>query len=179
MVLATDIWTPNCLKNIGKFMKRRNLSFTETLIDSHSFLFFDHIEQQSYILILMAHDKVGVEVLKKYIEHCMNKQINHYIVIYQKSITSTCLKILNNFFEYNIELFPLDQFKFDITRIKYYTKHEKVSDNEKKRLKKIYQGSNLPVILASDPIVRYFGFKKDDILLIHRENNELYYRIVK
>ena len=178
MVLSTEIWTPNCLKNIGKFMKRRHLSFTQTLNENHSFLFFDHIDQTSYILILMAHDKIGVELLKKYIEQCMNKQINHYIVIYQNSITSTCLKILNNFFEYNIELFPLDQFKFDITRVKYYTKHEKVSDNEKKTLKKIYQG-NLPVILSSDPIVRYFGYKKDDILLIYRENNELSYRIVK
>ena len=159
-------------------MKRRNLSFTETLSENTSFLFFDILRQKSYVLILMWHDKVGVEILKKYIEKCMNKQINNYIVIYQNSITSTCLKILNNFFEYNIELFPLDQFKFDITKVNYYTKHEKVSDDEKEKLQKIYKGK-LPIILLTDPIVRYFGYKRDDILLIHRENNELSYRIVK
>lgn len=176
-MLSNEIWTANCLTNIGKFMKRRNLSFTE-ILNENTLVFFDHIEEKSYILILMSHEKIGVEILKSYIEKAMNKEIKNYIVIYQKNITSTCLKILNNFFEYNIELFCLDEFKFDITKVKYYTKHKKISEKEKKELNAIYQ-EKLPVILLSDPIVRYFGYKKNDILIIYRDNNEITYRMVR
>ena len=67
-MLLNEIWTSNCLTNIGKFMKRRNLTFTETL-NENTLLFFDPMKEKSYILILMSHEKIGVEILKNYIEN--------------------------------------------------------------------------------------------------------------
>ena len=38
-MLSNEIWTANCLTNIGKFMKRRNLSFTE-ILNENTLVFF-------------------------------------------------------------------------------------------------------------------------------------------
>ncbi len=42
-----------------------------------------------------------------------------------------------------------------------------------------YGADKLPIILHSDPIVRYYNFRAGDILAINRADNTISYRIVR
>ena len=40
-------------------------------------------------------------------------------------------------------------------------------------------GGKLPIILKTDPVVKYLNFKKGDILKVTRKSDYIHYRIVK
>ena len=81
-------------------------------------------------------------------------------------------------FQFHVELFSLNEFQYDITKLYYYVPHEKVTNEKKIReIREIYKNS-LPSILRTDPISRYFGFKRGDIIKIIRSPSEICYRMV-
>lgn len=172
-----DLWT-RCLPNISLQMKRRSYLFTEKLNDD-TLLFIDKETQSPIILIFIQQEKVGVDVLKHYITKCMNSNVKHYILIYQSHMTTMSIKIINNFFDTCIEYYPLKNYLYDVTKSRYYIHHEKINNEQEKNEIKSTFGSKLPIILSSDPIVKYYGFKKKDVLRIHRKDNEIFYREVK
>ena len=166
------------LPNISKMMIRRNLTFHHKIND-FSLLFYDNEKNIPYILICIFIEKVGVDNLKKHLKQTCNNTVKNYIIVYENHMTSTCNKIINDLFQYNIELFTYHDFFYDITELYYYVPHEKVEDSKHiMELKQIY-GNKFPIINVSDPIVKYFNFKKDDILKIIRSEKEIAYRIVK
>lgn len=172
-----SIWE-KCCPNISLQMKRRSLLFTEALNDD-SLLFIDKETQKPLILVFIKQEKVGVDVLKHYVTKSMISSVKNYIFIYENHITTSAIKIIDNFYDNNIEYFPLSEYLYDITSSRYYLRHEKIIDmTEKLEIQNTFR-NKLPVILVSDPIVRYFGFKRNDILKIYRKNNEICYREVK
>lgn len=166
------------LKNINKMMVRRDFHYLNK-VNEFSFLFHNNETDKQCILILLTYDKVGVDYLKNTLKLICNDQIFHYIMICEKNITSTCLKLLNEFLDFKFEIFYLKQFYYDIESLHYYVRHEKVKNNkELKRLKNIYQ-NKLPIILKTDPIVCYYGWSKGDYIKITRDKDDIIYRIVK
>ena len=94
-------------------------------------------------------------------------------------MTSNCLKVIDNIFQFQIECFRVNEFQYDITSLYYYVPHEKiVNENLLQEIRKKY-GAHLPILLKSDPIVRYFGFKRNDIIKVIRSENEIVYRQVR
>ena len=71
--------------------------------------------------------------------------------------------------QYDIELFQLNELQSDIMESPYYLPHILLSKSEKEELKKTYQGK-LPSIPLSDPIIRYFAFRKQDVIKIMRSS---------
>ena len=65
--------------------------------------------------------------------------------------------------------------KVSITKHYLVPKHEKVPDSEKFDKKII---DKLPILLKTDPISRFYGFKKGDLIKISRKNNYIFYRRV-
>lgn len=171
------IWK-RCFPNIKKMLSRRNYTFQEKVND-FSFLFYNSELNHHLILICIFLDKVGVDSLKKHLKQSCNDDVKNYIIVYESQITSTCQKIISNLFQYEIQLFPSDEFTYDFTELYYYIPHEKVKDPVKiKELEKRY-GDKFPIISKEDAVCRYFNFKKNDILKVTRSENEIAYRIVK
>jgi len=79
-----------------------------------------------------------------------------------------------------ISLFCESSFKFNPTKNKLTPKHVRASqeDIQLLRSKKI-ENRHLPIILENDPICRWYGFHKGEIIKIYRSYSEsIYYRTV-
>lgn len=123
-------------------------------------------------------EKLNIESLREYISILENRKINHGIIIYQNIITSSTKKILSCLYKYEIELFNIKEFQYDLTKFKYYCHHERCNEQEKKEIKNHFK-NQLPILLKTDVISRYYKFEKNDIIKIHRKNGSIIYRIVK
>ena len=67
---------------------------------------------------------------------------------------------------------------YNVTEHRLYNKHERLDKTEAETFIKQF-GKEIPFILKTDMICRYFDFKKGDIIKIYRKNGYISYRIVK
>lgn len=171
------VWK-KCFPNISKMLCRRNFTFQEKL-NEFTFLFYSHEKNKHLILICFFSDKVGVDCLKKHLKQSCNDKVKDYIIVYENQMTSTCHKIIQDLFQYHMEVFCLQDFTFDFTQLYYFIPHEKIKDHDKIRELEERYGNKFPIILQHDPVCKYFGFQKNDILKITRSEKEIAYRIVK
>ena len=107
----------------------------------------------------------------------IDNDINHSIIVYNGKITPSSNKVIKNS-ELTIELFTHTEMSINIFNHKYYFPHIKV-DNTTKNLLLTKYGTKIPIILKTDPVIRYLDFKKGDIIKIIRKNNYITYRLVK
>jgi DNA-directed RNA polymerase I, II, and III subunit RPABC1 len=140
---------------------------------------YAHTQTQKQVLVwYYAQEKMNIDSIKEFVYYLESKKIQHGIIIYQTTITSSTKKVIDNLFQFCIEIFELKELVYDITQFKYYCHHECVSPSESLEIKKKF-GHSLPSLLKSDPVVRYYGFSKGDIIRIFRKNNTIAYRIVR
>lgn len=84
----------------------------------------------------------------------------------------------------NIEFFEEDELLVDITEHELVPKHEKMSETQKQELLARYKlkESQLPRLLAEDPISRFYGLQRNDVVRITRPSETagryITYRIV-
>ena len=110
-------------------------------------------------------------------------EINHGILIYKDTITSSAKKIIDIFNESDvdskIELFLIQELKYNITKHRLQPKKfECLSSVENKDFKKTY-GTSYPIMLSTDKIAKFFNFKKGDIIKITHKNDYVNFSIVK
>jgi DNA-directed RNA polymerase subunit H (RpoH/RPB5) len=129
------------------------------------------------VIIFICEDNLAISELKLYIKIIKENNIEHAIIIYKNKITPTSKKIIDQI-DLLIELFTYEQMSINIFKHKYYFPHIKIEGEELKEITNKY-GIKLPIILKTDSIVKYLGFKKGDILKIIRKNDYIHYRIVK
>ena len=134
-------------------------------------------DKDEIVLVFINNDILNMVNIKDYMMITNSLNVSHIIIIYKNKITPSTKKIITHN-EVKIELFEENEMSFDITKHKYYYPHIKVDDNTKKSLLNKY-GNNLPIILKTDPIVKFLNFKRGDILKILRKDENIYYRIVK
>jgi DNA-directed RNA polymerase I, II, and III subunit RPABC1 len=107
--------------------------------------------------------------VKKYFED--DKPFSTYFLIVQENITQVNMKSINAL-KLNIEIFMLSRLQFNITKHELVSKHEIVRDQgeitnilERYKLKSKTQ---LPIILKSDPVARYYNLKGGEIVKVTR-----------
>jgi DNA-directed RNA polymerase subunit H (RpoH/RPB5) len=172
-----DLWKKS-IPNIEKFMIRRHLIFQQMVNDG--FFIFQHQDTDDIsLLVFVFSEKMGIETLKYVIAFCESINIKNSIIIHQNLVTSNCKKVIESLFQYNIEIFELDHFQYDITKLYYYIPHEKVDDETTISIIKEKYKCKIPILLKSDAICRYFNFKRGDIVKVTRGENNICYRIVK
>ena len=76
-----------------------------------------------------------------------------------------------------IELFTFQQMLFNITHHRLFRAHILLKGTDRSEFIKKY-GKQIPKILYTDPVVKYFNYTSGDILKIIRKNNYISYRIV-
>ena len=100
------------------------------------------------------------------------------IIVYPDNITASARKILHNLLNMKIELFASNELQMNITKHKLSSPHIKLNEKEKEIFINQY-GQDIPQILKSDPMSRFYNFEKGDIIKIVRNDGSISYRIVK
>jgi DNA-directed RNA polymerase I, II, and III subunit RPABC1 len=120
--------------------------------------------------------KLNIKGIKDKLSIMNKENSNHSIIVYRESVTSSAKKSLD-IIDHKIELFSLNELQLNITKHRLVPVHEKVNGDDLLDLEK-YK-NKLPIILTSDPISRYYSYKKGDIIKITRKNGLVLYRQVK
>jgi DNA-directed RNA polymerase I, II, and III subunit RPABC1 len=119
--------------------------------------------------------KLNIQGIKDKLSIMNQEKSMHCIIVYRDSVTSSAKKSLN-IIDHHIDLFSLKELQLNITKHRLVPVHEKVID---KVLDKSIKISELPVMYALDPVSRYYGYKKGDVIKITRKNGLVIYRQVK
>lgn len=145
--------------------------------DEDTHLVVEKNDSSQLIIFFSQVAKLNVATLKEYIKELENNGITHTIIIYNEKVTASVNKVIDNVYHLQIELFQAKTLRFNITHHNLYNPHIRLNDQEKQQFIKKY-GTQIPQILRTDPICRYFNFKEGDILKIKRKNDNIAYRIV-
>ncbi|MED6172295.1 hypothetical protein PIB30_048785 [Stylosanthes scabra] len=89
------------------------------------------------------------------------------ILIVQSTITSQALKAVN-LFSFKVEIFQITDLLVNITKHVLKPKHEVLTDKQKRNLLRKYnlEEKQLPRILLTDAIARYYGLEKGQVVKI-------------
>lgn len=122
---------------------------------------------------------------KSIIKNIYNKFTNNInIILIVKKINNIIKNELNKYIYSNIELFLNKNLFFNITKHFLVPKHIPLSNKEKEEVMKTYNvtESQIPKILLTDPVVKYYGMKSGQLCKIIRVNkftgDDISYRIV-
>lgn len=139
-------------------------------------LYFINPSADEKTLVLWT-DKIGKEELRSLISSSVWNDFL-FVLIYIDKVTNECLKdiIILNDNKRKIEVFSISELQYDIFSNVMNPTVEVLDEEEKKVLLKSYK--SLPKVLLSDPVCRYRGCQKGDILKYSRSGNVPYYRIV-
>lgn len=118
--------------------------------------------------------KVGVKPIRIYKNEMTEANVKNAIIIVKNGITSIAKNAILSDLKENdpfiIEVFTESELLVDITEHILVPKHELLNETEKNELLKFYniKESSLSKMFTTDPIARYYGFKKKDIVKITR-----------
>ncbi|KAI5954674.1 RPB5 [Candida jiufengensis] len=115
---------------------------------------------------------VGIKTMRNFCIHISEKNFSTGIFIYQNSITPSANKLIPTVQPASIETFQENDLIVNITHHELVPKHIKLSKIEKKELLERYRlkESQLPRIQREDPVARYLGLKRGEIVKIIRRS---------
>jgi DNA-directed RNA polymerase I, II, and III subunit RPABC1 len=122
--------------------------------------------------------KMNIDIIKAYIQRVETEHIKHVIIVYRKIITAVAKSTIQTLDKIKIQLFAARELQYNITKHRLVPFHEKVSKKEVTDLLKKF-GTKLPKLLKSDPVVRFYGFERRDIIRIIRSDSSIVYRIIR
>jgi len=134
-------------------------------------------EDDTIIIFFSDSPKLNISILKKYQKELENEDINHSIIVFRNVITSSAKRAIEQTEKHDIEIFLTREVQFNITTHNLVPKHSLVKESEKDEILK-KQIKNIPIIIRSDPIVRFYNFKPDDLIRIVRNEGIIAYRRV-
>ena len=115
---------------------------------------------------------VGVKEFRKFIHHVVEQNFWTGVLILAGSITPSALKIVPTVKPTEIEVFTESDLSVNITRHELVPKHVMLSVEEKKVLLERYRvkESQLPRIQAGDPVAKYLGLRRGQVVKIIRKS---------
>jgi len=139
----------------------------------------------SYILETKTFSKKNLIDLKTYIdENFPTKDMTVIIIVQEKPTPQIAKELLNDEFK-SYEIFLTKNLMFNITHHEITPKHIIMNEEESKRILEEFQANKtqLPKLLSTDPVAKYYGMKSGDICKIVRHSpmtgESYYYRMVK
>jgi len=124
--------------------------------------------------------KLNADTIKSYIASLQSASISHGLLVFDGTVTPIVKNIVENLpdLQMNIELFAADDLQYNITEHKLVPKHILMSKEEILAFKKKF-GVKIPKMLRSDPISRFYGLQKGDIVKVIRREGHVSFRLVK
>jgi len=122
--------------------------------------------------------KVSVESVKEIVRLMEKESVNRSIIVVEKALLGHSRLVLDQEEEkkklgnhiWSVETFLAGELKVNITRHELVPTHQVLSEEDKKNLLRRYhlQEKHLPRIQKSDPIARYYGLDRKQVLKIVR-----------
>lgn len=169
-----------CEKNrqvLSEMLQQRGYTIT---VDTEEYILGEKKDQDDSIgAFPVPTIKFDVKRLQEYIGVVSKLQIKKCIVVYVDSITPVARTTALNESNIEIEIFKNSEIQFNLTKHRLVPKHELLSEKETLKLKKKIDINDLPIILRSDPVARFYNFKVGSVIRIHRNDKYISYRIVK
>jgi DNA-directed RNA polymerase I, II, and III subunit RPABC1 len=167
------------LKIVSEMITQREYKITE---DDDDKLIGTNSEGEQVVVFKQPVLKFNVDRVKEYISLLHKMKMNHCIVIYTDSVTSMTKKLVANSIDIKIELFTQEELQYNITKHRLVPEHIRLPPGEAKEFKEKF-GLRHPAILRTDPISRFFAYKRGDVIKITRKTGRgdpfITYRIVK
>ncbi|KAK0630620.1 RNA polymerase [Bombardia bombarda] len=114
---------------------------------------------------------IGIGVMKKFVQHCAANNFKAGILVTAVPLSAQARKVISVTQQYtSIECFLEEDLLVNITHHQLVPKHILLSKEEKTALLKRYRlkETQLPRILQKDPIARYLGLKRGQVVKIIR-----------
>jgi len=154
------------------------------IVASHS-LDESRVVYVSYILESKTFSKKDLLSLKGYIDETFpTKEVTVIIIVAEKPTPQIAKELLNDEFK-SYEVFLTKNLMFNITQHEIVPKHILLGEEDAKRVLDEFQATKqqLPKLLSTDPVAKYYGMKSGDICKIIRHSpmtgESFYYRMVK
>lgn len=116
------------------------------------------------------------------------KELKNGIIVCNKGLSNNAEKLLKQINlssdDFFLEFFKFDDLLINISKHELVPKHELCSEEEKRLVLKKYRAkeTQLPKILQTDPMARYLGARKGELVKINRDSETagqyIVYRIV-
>ncbi|CAA7049731.1 unnamed protein product [Microthlaspi erraticum] len=125
------------------------------------------------IYVFYPDGKVGVQVIKNFVMKMRDDKVHRGIIVVPLPITAPAK---HGVVELNkvvtLEVFEEAELVTNITEHKLINKYYVLDNEAKKELLKKYtvQDTQLPRILVSDPVARYYGLKRGQVVKIRRSD---------
>jgi DNA-directed RNA polymerase I, II, and III subunit RPABC1 len=133
-------------------------------------------------VFLINAKKLDVSLVKEYVTLLNSLNINHGIFVYGETITPYAKKVVDSSKDMKIELFCEKELQYNVTKHRLVPKHDRLPEDEAIKFKKEF-GCKFGGILKTDPVARFYGYSRGDVIRITRDtgtNGEyITYRIVK
>lgn len=138
------------------------------------------------VLYIIEDSKVGINNIKSIQTTMEEHNVTHVIVIFSGTITAFAKTEIQNLIEsnYEIEMFHSQELMYNITKHSLVPHHRLISKAEKLGLIQTYNivEKQLPCILKTDPISKYFNAKPMNVFEIIRTSDNTFksisYRVV-
>lgn len=153
----------NVLKNINEMFSARGYTSLEP--DNPEQIVHD--TNGTRILVynnLVA--KINISYIKSVLVSLKEHGINHAILVYESGITSSVSTVVNTALDYRIEFFEKTFFAMNITKHELVPVHSKITSQHHRYNWCQKESKNLPVLMRTDPIARFYLFLPGDIIEI-------------
>ncbi|KAF2069434.1 hypothetical protein CYY_009246 [Polysphondylium violaceum] len=142
------------------------------LKDNMRYLKKDDPSKQIYVFF-PTEPKVGVQPIKKYVSDMRDHEVDKGIIVVKQNITPFAKQALANFSQaknITLEQFNEAELLVNITHHQLVPKHVLLLKEEKFELLSRYKmkESQLPRIQINDPVARYYGLQRGDVVKIVR-----------
>jgi DNA-directed RNA polymerase I, II, and III subunit RPABC1 len=143
-------------------------------VDRKSMMFLvqkkDDPEDQMYVFFPEDYG-VGVKPIRTFVEKMVEQGVYKAIIVIRESITPSASRVMATMApKYTLEQFFETELLVNITEHHLVPQHVPLSAEEKVALLKKYRLKEiqLPRMLVSDPVSRYYGFKRGQVIRIIR-----------
>lgn len=132
------------------------------------------------LVLYHPQDSVGVAFVKMCYQKLEEQNIKNLIIVKWGKLTPTAKTTIDEMNDHNIQVFDVEEISNNVTKHVLVPKHELLTKDETMTLLKKYRSvkTQLPRILKSDPVIRYYGWNKGDIVRIIRKSGEITYRCI-
>jgi DNA-directed RNA polymerase I, II, and III subunit RPABC1 len=160
---ATREITPALFKQkFGEYPDRENLTMLVEKADDPAAMLF---------VFFPSDEKVGVKPIKTYTDRMRRENVSNAIMVLRVDITPFAKQaVLEMASDFRMEHFKESELQIDVTMHQLVPTHQVLTPSEKSELLRRYRlrDSQLPRIQPNDPVARYYGMKRGQVVKIIR-----------